>query len=345
MGRKPKKPGAIPRFRPRKQKSGVVHYYYYYYDHGGKPRKETALGSDYGLAIQKWAELERAATIPADAKLTFRQAAERYRVEVIPTKSEGTRRNNNRELDSLIQFFDDPPGPLDAIRPTHVFNCLQWRRSAPVAANREKSLLSHLWNRCRQKGYTDLPNPCAGVNRFREDGRDVYVEDDILQRVYDAADQVLKDAMDLAYLTGQRPTDMRELDRRNIKDGTLVLRQGKTKTPVRIAITGELKVLIDRLLSLKRPDDAPISTRLLLGEDWLPIGKHALRYRFDKARERAGIPKKVFQFRDLRAKAGTDKADSAGDIRQAQQQLGHKSVTTTEIHVRKRRGALTSPAK
>lgn len=334
MGRKPKKPGAIPRFRPRKQKSGVVHYYY---DHGGKPRKETALGSDYGLAIQKWAELERAATIPADAKLTFRQAAERYRVEVIPTKSEGTRRNNNRELDSLIQFFDDPPGPLDAIRPTHVFNCLQWRRSAPVAANREKSLLSHLWNRCRQKGYTDLPNPCAGVNRFREDGRDVYVEDDILQRVYDAADQVLKDAMDLAYLTGQRPTDMRELDRRNIKDGTLVLRQGKTKTPVRIAITGELKVLIDRLLSLKRPDDAPISTRLLLGEDWLPIGKHALRYRFDKARYSSSATCARRQARTRPIRPAT--------FAQLQQQLGHKSVTTTEIYVRSRRGALTSPTK
>jgi len=185
----------------------------------------------------------------------------------------------------------------------------------------------------------------AWTSADHKDGRDVYVEDDVLPRMYDAAGQVLKNAMDLACLTGQRPTDMREPDRRNIKDGTLVLRQGKTKTPVRIAITGELKVLIDRLLSLKRPDDAPISTRLLLGEDWLLIGKDALRYRFDKARERAGIPKKEFQFRDLRAKAGTDKADSAGDIRQAQQQLGHKSVTTTEIHVRKRRGALTSPTK
>lgn len=342
MGRKPTKPGAIPRFRKRKQKSGVVHYYY---DHGGKPRKETPLGSDYGLAIQKWAEFERASTIPAGAKLTFRQAAERYQVEVIPTKAEGTRKANKRELDKLIEFFDDPPGPLDAIRPTHVFNYLQWRRDAPVSANREKSLLSHLWNWCRKKGYTDLPNPCAGVNRNREDGRDVYVEDDVLQRVYDAADQVLKDAMDLAYLTGQRPADVRELDRRNIKDGVLVLRQSKTKMQMRIAITGELKVLINRLLSRKRPDDAPISTRLLLGEDWLPIGKDALRYRFDRARERAGIPKDQFQFRDLRAKAGTDKADSAGDIRKAQQQLGHQSVTTTEIYVRKRRGALTSPTK
>lgn len=70
-----------------------------------------------------------------------------------------------------------------------------------------------------------------------------------------------------------------------------------------------------------------------------------LRYRFDRARERAGIPKGDFQFRDLRAKAGTDKAESAGDIRKAQQQLGHQSVTTTEIYVCKHRGDLSTPTK
>ena len=53
MGRKPSKPGAIPRFRPRKQKSGKVCHYY---DHGVGPdgkRREEPLGSDYGLAIQR----------------------------------------------------------------------------------------------------------------------------------------------------------------------------------------------------------------------------------------------------------------------------------------------------
>lgn len=342
MGRKPSKAGSIPRFRKRRQKSGVVHYYY---DHGGKPRKETPLGSDYGLAIRKWAELEHAASVPQDAAMTFRQAADLYRIEVIPQKAPGTQVVNMRELSMLERYFDDPPCPLESIKPRHVHNYLLSRKSAPVSANREKSLLSHLWNWCRQKGYTDLPNPCLGVNRHREEGRDVYVEDDVLQRVYDAADQVLRDAMDLAYLTGQRPADVRDLDRRNIQEGTLVLRQRKTGTQMRIAIIGELKVLIDRLLNRERPAGAPISTRLLLGEDWLPIRKDALRYRFDRAREKAGIPKDQFQFRDLRAKAGTDKADSAGDIRQAQQQLGHQSVTTTEIYVRKRKGALTSPTR
>jgi hypothetical protein len=69
MGRKPSKPNAIPRLRPRRQKSGRV---LYYYDHGGKPRREEPLGADYGLAIKRWAELERAGDEKPLAVITFR---------------------------------------------------------------------------------------------------------------------------------------------------------------------------------------------------------------------------------------------------------------------------------
>jgi integrase len=48
--------------------------------------------------------------------------------------------------------------------------------------------------------------------------------------------------------------------------------------------------------------------------------------------------------RDLRAKAGTDKADST-DLREAQQQLGHKSVKTTEIYLRAGAGDRVTPTK
>ena len=53
---------------------------------------------------------------------------------------------------------------------------------------------------------------------------------------------------------------------------------------------------------------------------------------------------KCFQFRDLRAKAGTDKADPT-DMRKAQQPLGHKSVKTTEIYLRARAGEKVTPTK
>lgn len=67
-----------------------------------------------------------------------------------------------------------------------------------------------------------------------------------------------------------------------------------------------------------------------------------LQYRFGTAREPASIPAKEFQFRDLRAKAGTD---TTGDIRQTQKQLGHSSITMTEHYVQKRRGDKVGPTR
>ena len=340
MGRKPTKSGAIPRFRARRQKSGIVHYYY---DHGGKPRKETPLGPDYGLAIKRWAEIEHERNPPAHAILLFRHVADRYRAEVIPRKALGTQKANGRELGWLLKFFDDPPAPFEAIRPLHVAQYIDWRR-AQVATNREVALLSHIWNWARGRGLTDLPNPCRGVKRNKERGRAVYVEDAMYRAVYDAADQALRDAMDLAYLTGQRVSDVWQMDERQVLGDALSITQAKTGAKVSMAITGELKALLGRIKERKKGMKLR-STRLIVGDNGLAIGRDALRYRFDRAREVAGVPKAEFQFRDLRAKAGTDKAESAGDIRQAQAQLGHASIAMTEQYVRRRKGDKATPTK
>lgn len=346
MGRKPTKPGAIPRFRARKQKSGVIHYYY---DHGGKPRRETPLGSNYGVAIKLWAEHEHASTIPAAAVVTFRHVADRYRAEVVPTKAVSTQRLNNRCITALLSYFDVPPAPFEAIRPINIRQYLDWRK-AKVIANREVSLFSHIWNWARGKGITDLPNPCEGIRRNKEAGRDVYVDDDAFRAVYEQADGALRDAMDLAYLTGQRVGDVWSMDVRQVTARGLIIQQSKTSNRVTMEITGELAALLERIAKRKGEKcpngrEKVYSTRLIVDDDGLALGRAALRYRFDKAREAAGIAKGEFQFRDLRAKAGTDKADSAKDIREAQAQLGHSSVTTTEIYVRKKRGSKATPTR
>lgn len=340
MGRKPSRSNAVPRLRARKQKSGVVHYYY---DHGGKPRKETPLGADYGLAIKRWAEIEHERNPPPQAVLLFRHVADSYRLKVVPTKGPVTQKDNIKEINWLLKFFDDPPAPFEQIQPVHIHKYIGWRK-AKVRCNREVALLSHMWNWAREEGYTALPNPCTGVRRNTETGRDVYVEDDMYTAVHTAADQSLRDAMDLAYLTGQRVADVWSMDQRDIVSGALRVKQGKTRAKVDMAITGELKALLDRIGDRKRGLTLH-STRLIVDERGLAIGRDALRYRFDRARERAGVAKADFQFRDLRAKAGTDKADSAGDIRQAQAQLGHSSVAMTEHYIRNRKGRKSSPTK
>lgn len=318
---------------------------YYYYDQRPKKPGEVALGKVYADAVRKWAELESTEhAVPAI--ILFRHAAERYLKQVVPTKAERTQADNLHEMAKLMEFFDD--APLSAMKPMHVNQYLDWRTkhgtTALIRANREKALLSHVWNKAREWGYTDAANPCKGIKGKKEKGRKVYVEDDLLALVYAKADQSLRDAIDLAYLSGQRVADTRKFDETDIKDGWLHVTQNKTDERRRISVQGDLAAVIDRIRQRKRAC-VVYHTRLIVNEDGRPLGKDALRYRFDKARERAKIDKDLFQFRDLRAKAATDKSESSGDIRQAMKQMGHGSVTTTERYVRNRRGDKVTPTR
>lgn len=343
MGRKPSKSGSMPRFRVRQRDTRV----YYYYDLGGKPRSEISLGTDYGLAILEYAKLEkdRASSTAAKSVLTFSYVADRYMEEVVPTKAPATQKDNARELKQLLSFFNDPPAPLEAIEPQHVRQYLRYRgKTAPVRANREKALLSAIWNFARETGYTALANPCSGVKGNRETGRDIYIEDDLLLRVWEHADQPLKDALDLFYLTAQRIADTLKMDEQHIRADQLWIQQGKTGAKRRIEVIGGLKALLERI-ELRKAGCKFKSTKLIVMENGKPMTTSMLRSRFDKARESAGIEKALFQMRDLRAKAATDKEESTGNIREARDQLGHTTIGMTEQYIRSRKGMKVTPTK
>ena len=349
MGRKPTKNLNLPpKMRARAKAGGKL---WYYYDAGGKPRREIPLGCEYTTAVRKWAELEQDKPERAIQLITFKDVSDRYLREVIPTKAALTQRGNLFELDWLLKFFNDPPAPLDSIKPIHIRKYLDWRgQTARVRANREKALFSHIWNMARAWGLTSQPNPCSGIKGFTETGRDIYIEDIIYKAVWDAADEPLQDALDLAYLIGQRPADTRKLRETDIKEDVLVFEQGKTGKKMRIEIIGELATLIKKIK--KRKEGYKIHTlSLVCNESGRALTECALRSRFDKARKAAikanphlSDAIKEFQFRDLRAKAGTDKADSGG-MREAQMQLGHESMSMTEHYVRSRKGQKVSPTK
>jgi len=338
MGRRPYKNLNLPqRMRARVKSSGKT---FYYYDTGKRPRCEIPLGSDYALAVKKWAELEIDAKPRHREIITFRYISERYLRDVVPTKAQATQRDNLREIAQLYKFFDNPPAPLEQIQPVHIRQYLDWRKHAPVRANREKALFSHIWNKAREWGYTDKPNPCQGIHGHKERGRDIYVEDHEYEALWSAADEALRDALDLAYLTGQRPADTLNMTEVDIREDVLHVRQSKRGKKLRIAISGQLSTVINRILERKRTYKVR-NLALVCKEDGQPLTYYALRHRFDKAREKAGVN---FQFRDLRAKAGTDKAESQ-DIHAAQKQLGHKTIIMTEHYVRERLGDKVDPTK
>lgn len=353
MGRKAyKNTNLPPRMRARPRSNGVT---YYFYDLGGKPRKEKALGSNYIAALQEWAKLEQVKPVHNP---TFNDAAQMYMIDVIPTKAARTQEDNLKELPNLLEFFDG--APLGEIKPINIRQFLTWRcrkarewllehgrkveaDSGQVRANREKALFSHVFNYARDTGLTDEPNPCAGVSSYTEDGRDVYVSDALFDAAWNAAPDPLRDALDLAYLTGQRPADTVALSDHDIRDGYLHIKQGKRGAKLRIEVTGKLKDVIERIRA-RRNAFKIVTTYLVVSKYGRPVQRRTVSEWLKQVRKATGIPADDFQFRDLRAKAGTDKEDSQG-MAAAKDQLGHANESMTRHYVRHRLGKKVSPTR
>ncbi len=313
---------------PRFHKKGKV----WYHVSGSAPRIWTKLSSDRAEALRLWAQRE--CVREDESSKLFSVVARRYVREIFPTKSVQTRKDNDKELANLLKVFAHVP--IHAIAPMHVREYMDIRgQTAKVRANREKALLSHIFNKAREWGYTALQNPCQGVKGFKETGRSRYITDAEFDQVKAHAHSTVIDAMDLALLTGQRPADVLKLKRTDIRDGALWIVQNKTGARLGIEITGELASVINRIN--ERPRRA-IGAYLVQDENGQPLSQFALRSRFDKARTAAEVD---FQFRDIRAKAATD----TGDLAHSQSLLGHKNRGMTEHYVRARAGERVRPLR
>lgn len=208
---------------------------------------------------------------------------------------------------------------------------------APVRANRELALLSHVWNLAREWGYTAKENPVKGVRKNKETPRDFYADDAVYFAVYAAASQEVKDAMDLSYYTGQRPADVLKMRIIDVQDGALEVRQNKTGKKLRILLDGtELGKVIDRIRTSRGKVQ---SWYLLATSDGKALNPWTLRKRFDEARTMAtetadeALAERIrkFQYRDIRPKA----ASEIGDLTAASKLLGHtEQEITRKVYIR-----------
>jgi integrase len=307
---------------------------FFYFDAGGKPRKEIPLGSDYALAVQKWSKLQ---CDKAPVALTVGWLIGKYTISVEYQRlASGTQADYRYALDQISAHFAD--APLDQVRPSHIV-MYRDKRSAESRhrALREIAVMGMLYRYAIAHDWA-TSNPVASIKRERLPGRKaIYIEDDVFAAVYAVACQPLKDAIDLAYLVGQRPGDVLALQETSIRDGILSLRQTKTGAPIRLRVDGALEAVLTRIAARKQA--YPVrALALLVDERGRPLTRSKLRSRFEKAREQ--VPEAAnFQFRDLRAKAATDLRE-AESLEAAQALLGHTSVTMTEHYTRSRKGKI-----
>jgi integrase len=312
-----------PRMTARRLKKSVR----YYYQAAGK---KIPLGTNLLAAKEEWARLEA-----SGPRLLFPGVARLYR-ETFKDFSVSTKDHYERALRNLEVYFRRYA--LEQIQPRHVKQYLR-KRSKKGAALFEKRVGSALFNWARGEGHTTVPNPFQGVTFSRAEKRayqplgrrKTYVSSDMFKSVYDAGDDILRDAMDLAYLTGQRPGDVLKMRRADIVDGVLWVDQQKTHKRVGIEVRGELGVVLERILTRSRPIQSVYLISDRRGQRVLP---EALGRRFRKARGEA-----TWQFRDIRARTASD-ADS---LKRAQELLGHESEQTTAQVYRRAKGSIVAP--
>lgn len=343
-------PRMLRRVRTLKSGKQWVGYYYDGRDANGK-RVEIPLGTDLDVAKIEWAKLDRKA-VPSIPRL-LGDVFNRYERDVIPAKMPRTQKDNLLSLKQLRAAFAD--APIDAITP-QIIAQYRDKRSGKVRANREISLLSHIYNMAREWGITERENPAAGVRKNKERPRDFYAGPEIWTAVYECAASELRDAMDLAYLTGQRPADVLSMRAADCDDQYLQVAQGKTSKKLRIELcsgsqANQLGLLVDRLLN-QRKERGVRNPFLITTPGGRAVTASMLRLRFDDARKAAignalGIEDtdlaeqiRQFQFRDIRPKA----ASEIVDLKHASRLLGHTDERITAT-IYRRVGEIVKPTR
>ncbi len=178
-----------------------------------------------------------------------------YLVEVASKKAPGTYAGNLREAENLKKGLGHIP--YNQLKPHHVAIYRDERgKNAPVRANREKAMLSHVYTKAMEKGMVDF-NPCRGIKRNPEKRRERMIEDHEYQGVYNCAEPSVQRMMTLIYRTCQRPEDLIKIGAANIKRiehqgkevRVLRIQQAKTGKTVDIILAGDLLHLVDAHLN------------------------------------------------------------------------------------------------
>jgi hypothetical protein len=301
-----------------------VSYWYDNRPHG----PDTPLGSDYAKALEGWERLHNHLPLTVGK---IQQAIDRYKDDILPNLRKGTRQQYTTYLKSIEPVFGSATWEdvnLPALR-----RYLD-TRTKKVSANRELAVLSVIWQKAILWGITEKQWPAVGVKDWKnaEAPRNVEVTDALFNAIYQQADRLLKDSMDIATATGMRITDVRSIMMPT--NGVLRFKASKTgkwaefsviDSPVLTAIVKRREAMKAHCVMLLCTDTGRQATeRMLLNRFNIAKGKAA------KAQPELAADLATLLNRDMRSRA----ADLSDDLESAAKLLQHSNKKTTERHYR-----------
>lgn len=302
---------------------------YYRYDMRPEGKPDIQLGTNYAAAIEQWQRLHNHLPLTVGR---VQEAMDRWREHELPKyKNTETRKSYEKQLKRIEAAFGKTTWAEITLPDLRRYLD---KRSAKTQGNRELSVLSILWGKARVWGMTALPWPAAGVKDWKneEQARQIEVSDEIFSAIYEQADRILRDSMDIATATGMRITDVRTI--RLPSNGKLRFRAEKTGkwAEFHVAESPVLTALVERRLSMKAH-----SVMLLTTNSGRQVSERMLTDRWNDARGKAAKAKPeladrilAMYNRDMRKRA----ADLADDLSEASKLLQHSNINLTKNHYR-----------
>lgn len=280
-----------------------------------------------------WAKYEAAKAKKEDASNLHTLAEEFFESADFTKLSTDTKKDYRKYSNKLMPVFGkmDP----DCIKPQHIRQYMDKRGIASqTQANREKAFLSRLYSWAYERGKVKM-NPCKGVRQFKEVERDRYITDEEYNALYEVSPELVKVAMEVAYLCLARQKDVLALKKSELLEDGLFIAQHKTGKKQIKAWSDRLRAAISLAKSL--PLKPGMSSIYVLHKaDGQKYTRDGFNSRWEQAREEAR--KKFphlsfdFTFHDLKAKGVSD---LEGTLQEKQQISGHKTITQTARYDRK----------
>lgn len=271
---------------------------------------------------------------------TIRDLIDRYQIEVIPTKSVKTQRDNLKQAERLRAVFGKKE--IHDIEPQEIYQYYD-RRDAKVAAKREIALLSHIYTKAVEWGYLKK-HPFKGEVRIAgETPRGRYIKDWELAECFSLKKkpgcntELIQAFIAFEVVAGTRKQDALTIKIEDLKDDGIHIHTKKRGKPIIIEWTRALRIVTQQLLDLRSVDISPylICTRRGLSyyndEKRSCSGFDSIFRRFmDRCLDETELEER-FTVHDLRAKCASDIKDEED----AMKLLAHSNVNITRRSYRR----------
>ncbi|MDU9415523.1 tyrosine-type recombinase/integrase [Pseudomonas sp. zfem005] len=297
-----------------------------YHKHGAyylvKGGKWLRLGEDYQASLLEYARKTSQAALGGMPELIDRALAHHFKVKRLAANTVAQYEAAAERLKDIFAEFEPRQ-----VMPKHIAAVKVDLAGTPNMCNRILSVARIVFSYALEWGEVDS-NPCVGVRRHEEARRDRYITDAEFSAILAACSPYVRNILEMAYLTGQRISDVISIHLSDISEEGVAFVQQKTGAKLVVAMTHDLEEVIARAKALPRKVR---TLTLFCARAGRPVSYHTIKEAFALAREKAGVPDVTIH--DIRAKSLTD-ADAEG--KNAQALGGHSDPRMTARYLRGR---------